>query len=205
MKWSELQFFTSPQWEEVKRFLKENPDFLPTKSDILNAFKLTPYDQVRVVIIGQDPYPTPGHAHGLAFSVRPEVKPLPASLQNIFKEMREDIGSYPKHGCLSHWAKQGVLLLNTSLTVAPHKAGSHKDIGWVNLIDDVITALNKKESLIFVLWGRHAQQFETKIAPWHHTVKSAHPSPLSARNGFFGSKPFSKINEILAQTPINWC
>ena len=182
--------------------------FPPTKN-IFNAFTLTPFDKVRVVIVGQDPYHAPGQAHGLCFSVQAGVRP-PPSLENIFKELRADLGiSHPNHGCLESWAKQGVLLLNTSLTVEQGKPGSHSKIGWERFTDTVITALNNNTSgLVFILWGAHAQKkCENINQRRHHLLIAPHPSPFSANRGFFGCRHFSKTNELLTHQghpPIEW-
>jgi uracil-DNA glycosylase len=174
---------------------------LPAPADVLNAFCLTPFDEVRVVILGQDPYPTPGHAHGLAFSVRAGVKPLPASLRNIFKELRHDLGvDPPVAGDLTSWAEHGVLLLNTALTVEARKAGAHVKWPWRDMTREVILAVSRdRPRLAFLLWGLKAQSFAPLIdATRHLIVASEHPSPLSAHRGFFGSKPFSRANAWLA-------
>ena len=163
-----------------------------------------------MVILGQDPYPTPGHAHGLAFSVLPEVKPLPRSLKNIYKELQDDVGVDNQHsGYLQPWAEQGVLLLNTVLTVEAGNAGSHQKRGWERLTDRVIDTINgQPQPVVFVLWGGHAQKKAERIDSQRHLViQTAHPSPLSARRGFFGSKPFSKINAFLhehGRDSIDW-
>lgn len=181
----------------------------PPENDVFNALKLTPYEQVKVLIVGQDPYHDDGQAHGLAFSVKEGIK-TPPSLVNMYKEMRDDIGaSIPKTGNLEPWATQGVLLLNTVLTVRAHEPASHKGKGWEMFTDAVIKAVSAKETpVVFVLWGGHAQKKSPLIDATRHTViSSAHPSPLSAKAGFFGSKPFSKINAALqekGQTPIEW-
>lgn len=181
----------------------------PAHSDIFNAFKYTPFDQIKVVIIGQDPYHGPNQAHGLCFSVQHGV-PQPPSLQNILKELHNDLGTpIPKHGCLEQWTKQGVLLLNTSLTVEAGKPQSHANIGWEKFTDKVIQILNEqKQGLIFILWGSPAQKKGAMIDPTkHHILKAPHPSPLSAHRGFFGSKPFSKTNELLkkmGKEPVDW-
>lgn len=181
----------------------------PPEADVFNALRLTPYESVRVLVLGQDPYHDDGQAHGLAFSVRPGVQP-PPSLKNIFKELRDDLGcSLPNNGHLVPWAEQGVLLLNAVLTVRAHEPNSHKDRGWERFSDAVIRAVNEKpEPVVFVLWGAYAQKKASLIdAARHIVVQSAHPSPLSARNGFFGSRPFSRINAALraAGTPaIDW-
>ena len=173
----------------------------PPEERVFSAFDLTPCDSVRVVILGQDPYHDVGQAHGLAFSVLPGVK-LAASLRNIFKELHADLGcAVPKHGCLIAWAKQGVLLLNAVLTVRAHEPNSHRRQGWETFTDAVIAALGKRtDPIIFVCWGNHAQTKKKLVDTDRHLVlESAHPSPLSAHNGFFGSKPFSKINAKLRE------
>lgn len=181
----------------------------PKKEHVFQAFKLTEYDEVKVVVLGQDPYHGPNQAHGLSFSVQAGV-PQPPSLQNIFKELVTDIGcSMPKSGDLTPWAKQGVLLLNTVLTVEHGQANSHQHKGWEQFTDTVIAALNKREKpIVFVLWGRPAQQKKSLITNSQHIVLTApHPSPLSAYRGFFGSKPFSSINQHLiewGESPIVW-
>jgi uracil-DNA glycosylase len=177
--------------------------------DIFNALHYTSYHECKVVILGQDPYHGPGQAHGLSFSVKPGVK-APPSLVNIFKELHDDLGcKIPNNGCLLSWARQGVLLLNAVLTVREHQANSHKGIGWERFTDKVISLLNEREKpLAFVLWGGPARRKKAMITnPRHFIVESAHPSPLSAYNGFFGSHPFSKVNDFLTDTgqkPINW-
>jgi uracil-DNA glycosylase len=174
---------------------------LPAPDDVFNAFCLTPFGRVRVVILGQDPYPTPGHAHGLAFSVRPSVKSLPASLRNIFKELRHDLGiDPPAAGDLTSWAEHGVLLLNTALTVEASKAGAHVKWPWREMTKEaVLAASRERPRLVFLLWGMKAQGFAPLIdATRHLIVASEHPSPLSAHRGFFGSKPFSRANAWLA-------
>jgi len=199
-------------FKELLTFLEnelKNHKVFPKQKDIFNAFNLTPYEHVKVVIIGQDPYHDDGQAHGLAFSVKPGVK-KPPSLRNIFKELSNDIGcTIPDHGSLTHWAKQGVLLLNTVLTVRAHNANSHAGKGWEQFTDSVITRLNDdKKGLIFVLWGKNAEKKVNLVNRDKHKVLiSAHPSPLSASRGFFGSSPFSKINSILIENgekSIDW-
>jgi len=185
----------------------------PPKELVLNAFRLTPYDQVKVLIVGQDPYHGPGQAHGLSFSVPKGVRP-PPSLKNIYKELENDVGfKIPDHGCLIPWAKQGVMLLNATLTVRQADPMSHHGIGWERFTDSVIAALNKREDpVIFVLWGRSAKEKIARIKEFeghkqHFILSAAHPSPYSANNGFFGCRHFSKINEILQslnKDPINW-
>jgi uracil-DNA glycosylase len=181
----------------------------PQSQDILAALNLTPFDQVKVVILGQDPYHGPNQAHGLCFSVKPGVK-IPPSLVNIFKELKDDLGITPPiHGCLDAWGKQGVLLLNNVLTVEDGKAGSHHLKGWEQFTDKIIELLNeKKENLVFILWGSPAQKKAQKVdSKKHFIIKSVHPSPLSSYRGFFGSKPFSQTNTYLNSKgikPINW-
>jgi uracil-DNA glycosylase len=202
-----------PYFQQLQGFLEQETQtqtIFPPEPDIFNALQHTPYEQVRVVILGQDPYHDDGQAHGLAFSVRPGIKP-PPSLANIFKELRDDLGCpISKHGYLVAWADQGVLLLNTVLTVRAHQAASHKGKGWECVTDAVIRALNARETpIVFVLWGAPAQKKLALIDTTRHIViQSPHPSPLSARSGFFGSKPFSHINAALqatGQPEIDWC
>ena len=181
----------------------------PASADIFTAFKLTPFDRVKVVILGQDPYHGPNQAHGLSFSVRCGIAP-PPSLQNIYKEMSSDLGTHvPTYGNLENWAKQGVLMLNSVLTVEHGKAGSHMGKGWERFTDAAINQLNSAcDNLVFVLWGKKAQQKGSRVDPHRHRIiMSAHPSPLSAYNGFFGSKPFSRANNYLVThniSPIDW-
>jgi uracil-DNA glycosylase len=181
----------------------------PPGGQIFRAFDLTPFEQVKVVILGQDPYHGPGQAHGLSFSVGPGVAP-PPSLQNIYKELAGDLGiAHPGHGNLESWARQGVLLLNSCLTVEDGRAGSHQGKGWERFTDAVIAALNQEhKGLAFILWGRKAQDKGVSIDRDRHLViTSVHPSPLSAHNGFFGSRPFSRTNDYLAaqgKSPIDW-
>ncbi|MDR1743963.1 MAG: uracil-DNA glycosylase [Dysgonamonadaceae bacterium] len=181
----------------------------PPANQIFNAFDKCPFDKVKVVIVGQDPYHEPGQAHGLCFSVNDDV-PFPPSLDNIFKEIRQDLGTeVPKSGNLERWANQGVLLLNATLTVQAHKAGSHQHKGWEEFTDSVIYSLsNERENLVFILWGAYAQRKGENIdANRHLILKSPHPSPLSAHRGFFGNKHFSKANDYLLQhskEPIDW-
>ena len=181
----------------------------PPGSLIFNAFNLCPFDRVKVVIIGQDPYHEPGQAQGLSFSV-PEGVPFPPSLQNIFKEIQLDLGKpMPPTGDLTRWAEQGVLLLNATLTVRAHQAASHQRHGWEQFTDAAIRALNaERENLVFILWGGYARKKKALVTnPKHAIIESAHPSPLSAYRGFFGSKPFSKANAYLVsqgQPPIDW-
>lgn len=170
----------------------------PGEASVWRALALTPPEAVRVVVLGQDPYPTPGHADGLAFSVRPGVAP-PRSLRNIFRELAEDLGTTePGTGSLEPWARQGVLLLNTSLTVEEGAANAHARWGWQPVTDAIIDAASAGSPSVFILWGRQAQAKAERIAPHHTVLASAHPSPLSARRGFFGSRPFSRANAALA-------
>lgn len=184
-------------------------EVFPAKENIFNALKYTPYGKVKVLLLGQDPYHGVGQAHGLAFSVQKGV-PKPPSLVNIFKELYDDVGiESPSHGCLTDWTKQGVMLLNTVLTVREGEANSHKNLGWTIFTDKIIEILNQREDpVIFLLWGRNAAAKLPLITGTQHFVLSAaHPSPLSATRGFFGCKHFSKVNEILkrlGQEPINW-
>jgi uracil-DNA glycosylase len=201
-----------PYFAALQKFVAEERDqhtIFPPKAEVFAALTLTPIDQVRVLILGQDPYHDDHQAHGLCFSVRPGVA-LPPSLLNIFKELKSDLGfKIPNNGNLTPWAKQGVLLLNTALTVRAHQANSHKDRGWEIFTDAVIRAANAKtDPVVFVLWGANARKKISLIDQSRHTViESAHPSPLSAYRGFFGSRPFSRINAALraANKPeINW-
>lgn len=181
----------------------------PPSDDIFNAFALTPLKEVKVVIIGQDPYHNVGQAHGLCFSVRPEVD-IPPSLVNIYKELKDDCGcEIPNNGYLVKWAEQGVLLLNTVLTVRAHQANSHRGMGWEQFTDAAIRVLNEEDRpIVFILWGAPAQKKKTMLNnPKHLILEAPHPSPLSAYRGFFGSKPFSKTNTFLEQNglkPIDW-
>lgn len=197
----------------LKQFLREQKaqgkQILPPADRWFNALNSTPLDQVKVVILGQDPYPTPGHAHGLCFSVLPEVRPLPKSLINIYKELVSDLGIENRHGHLQHWADQGVLLLNSVLTVEAGHANAHQGKGWERFTDKVIEVLNQQtQPLVFVLWGAYAQKKGAIIDDSRHLViRAPHPSPLSAHRGFFGSKPFSAINRFLLQqqqSEIDW-
>ena len=181
----------------------------PPAEDIFNAFHFTPLDQVKVVILGQDPYHEPGQAHGLSFSVKPGIE-IPPSLVNIYQELHDDLGCYiPDNGYLVKWAKQGVMMLNTVLTVRAHQANSHRNIGWEEFTDAAIRVLaDQDRPMVFILWGRPAQRKEEMIYnPKHLVLKSPHPSPLSAYRGFFGSRPFSKTNRYLEENgiePIDW-
>lgn len=205
----------SDDYINLERFVRDQrekfPDAIfPEDSQVFHALELTPVDRVQVVILGQDPYPTRGHAHGLAFSVQPQVRPLPASLRNIYKELMSDLGiAPPSTGSLIPWAEQGVLLLNTVLTVREGSANSHQKQGWEKLTDALIQRLGQHhDGIVFVLWGKPAQKKESLILPGKHAIiKSPHPSPLSASSGFFGSRPFSQINQLLnklGKPEINW-
>ena len=181
----------------------------PKKTEVFNAFKYTDYNNVKVVILGQDPYHGPNQAEGLSFSVSNEVL-KPPSLKNIFKELESDLKiPFPEHNSLKPWAQEGVLLLNAVLTVEEHKPASHANKGWETFTDEIIKILNKKEEpVVFILWGNYAREKKAYITnPIHYVIESPHPSPFSARNGFFGSKPFSKTNEFLKSKgikEINW-
>jgi uracil-DNA glycosylase len=205
--------FAHPYMEELKDFLveeKKNYTIFPQVSNIFNAFNFTPFESVKVVILGQDPYHGAAQAHGLSFSVQQGV-PLPPSLQNIFKELVSDIGcEYPKSGDLSHWAHEGVLLLNTLLTVRSGEPFSHKERGWERFSDQVIRTLSdQREHIVFILWGAPAGKKASLIDETKHLIlKAPHPSPLSSYRGFFGSKPFSQANGYLRAQgiePIQWC
>jgi uracil-DNA glycosylase len=188
----------------------QTSDVWPKGNSIFKAFDACPFEQLKVVILGQDPYPTPGHAHGLCFSVPSTVKPIPKSLNNIFKEIKSDIGTeFPLDGNLERWAEQGILLLNTSLTVRAGEPNSHKDFGWEKFTDAVIRSISSnKTGVVFLLWGSHAIQKSALVdRNKHFVLTSVHPSPLSAHRGFLGCKHFSKTNEILIsqnKTPIRW-
>jgi len=189
--------------------IEQGKPILPPSFLWFNALTTIDLEQVKVVILGQDPYPTPGHAHGLCFSVLPEVKPIPKSLINIYKELEDDLGIVNTSGNLQSWAEQGVLLLNSVLTVEAGKANSHQGQGWEQFTDRVIEVLNEQPSpIVFVLWGAYAQKKGGIVNnPQHLVLRSPHPSPLSAYRGFYGSKPFSKINDFLTEQgkdPINW-
>jgi uracil-DNA glycosylase len=205
--------FDAPYMKTLKAFLEAEraagKTIYPKANLWFHALDATPLDQVRVVILGQDPYHGEGQAHGLCFSVKSGVRP-PPSLQNIYKEMLSDLGvTAPRHGCLETWAKQGVLLLNSVLTVEANQAASHAGKGWEKFTDAVIREVNAlPQPVVFILWGNYAQKKAAVVdAQKHHIIKSAHPSPLSAHNGFFGSRPFSKANDFLQSAglqPIEW-
>jgi uracil-DNA glycosylase len=201
-----------PYYQQLYRFVgdeRHKYKVFPPAADVFNALRYTPFEQVRVVIIGQDPYHDDNQAHGLAFSVRPGVA-VPPSLLNIYKELRDDVQfRVPNHGCLIPWAEQGVLLLNAVLTVRAHQANSHQGKGWENFTDAVLRAVNdRQEKVVFLLWGSYAQRKAEWIDTSRHTVlKAPHPSPLSALRGFFGCAHFSKTNTALQSaglSPINW-
>ncbi len=204
--------FEKPYWPELQQFVaRERADstVYPAPHEVFAALHLTPYSQVRVVVVGQDPYHGPNQAHGLCFSVRDGVR-QPPSLVNIFKELSADLGCERRtSGDLTNWAAQGVLLLNTTLTVRAGQAGSHAGKGWEIFTDEVISSVQRQpRSVVFVLWGAHARKKKALIDTSRHViVESAHPSPLSAHNGFFGSRPFTQINEALTKDgdiPIDW-
>lgn len=212
--WDKLleEEYEKPYFKSLLEFLKEEyktKTVYPKRSEIFNAFRYTSFDNVKVVIIGQDPYHGPKQAEGLSFSVSNEVL-KPPSLKNIFKELESDLGiPFPKHNSLKPWANEGVLLLNAVLTVEEHNPASHKDKGWETFTDDVIKVINQKDTpVVFILWGAFARGKKSLITnPKHYIIESAHPSPFSAYNGFFGSKPFSKTNEFLKKNgikEINW-
>ena len=212
--WADLlaEELQQPYYRQLRQFLIEEyrtHRIYPDMYAIFNALHYTSYKDTKVVILGQDPYHGPGQAHGLSFSVLPGVKP-PPSLLNIFKELQDDIGCrIPNNGCLKPWADQGVLLLNAVLTVREHAANSHRGQGWEKFTDKIISLLNERETpMAFVLWGAPARRKKAMLTnPRHFIVESAHPSPLSASGGFFGSHPFSRVNaflESIGETPIDW-
>ena len=213
MTWTEIlapikntEYFTT-LWEKVKEEYQTTKCF-PPKNQIFRAIELTPFEEVKVVIIGQDPYHNDNQANGLCFSVSDKVT-TPPSLKSIFKELEDDLGIKKTSNELEMWAKQGVLLLNATLTVRAHEANSHKDLGWEKFTDFIIKEISdKKENVVFVLWGNFAEKKAGLIdTSKHFIIQSVHPSPLSARKGFFGSRPFSKINQFLEEKgkePINW-
>lgn len=204
--------FGQPYFAKLQEFVtaeRQSSQIFPAEADVFNAFRFAPLDDVKVVLLGQDPYPTPGHAHGLCFSVRPGVA-IPASLRNIYQERQSDLGIPPaKHGYLASWATQGILMLNAVLTVRSGTPNSHANKGWEKFTDATLKAANAKTTpVVFVLWGGYAQKKRPLIDESRHSViASVHPSPLSANAGFFGSKPFSKINALLTDkglSPIDW-
>jgi uracil-DNA glycosylase len=205
--------FDQPYMQQLKQFLLQQKQsgkvIYPESKNIFNAFNSTPLDQVKVVILGQDPYHGPGQAHGLCFSVQPGIQP-PPSLQNMFKELRRDLGfTIPKHGCLQAWANQGVLLLNATLTVEQARAGSHQGQGWETFTDKAIQLVNDQcQGVVFILWGSYAQKKATFIDAHKHLVlRAPHPSPLSAHRGFIGCGHFSVTNQYLQRNnkvPVDW-
>lgn len=204
--------FDEPYWSELQAFVAEERaqhDVYPPHDDVFRALHLTPYASTKVLILGQDPYHGPGQANGLAFSVHDGVR-IPPSLQNIHKELESDLGlARPNHGNLENWARQGVLLINSTLTVRAHAAASHQKRGWEPFTDKVIEAVNaKRERVIFILWGASARRKKELVDSSRHVViESPHPSPLSAHRGFFGSQPFSRTNDALVAAgigPIDW-
>lgn len=204
--------FRKPYYKKLYETVKheyETRMIFPSPDDIFNAFAFTPLSKVKVVILGQDPYHNFGQAHGLCFSVKPDVE-IPPSLVNIYKELQDDLGCYiPNNGYLKKWAEQGVMLLNTVLTVRAHQANSHRGIGWEEFTDAAIKILNNQDRpMVFILWGGPARSKKAMLTnPKHLILEAAHPSPLSASRGFFGSRPFSKTNEYLERnqmTPIDW-
>lgn len=212
--WNDLlkDEFSKDYYLKLRKFLineYRTRTIYPNMYDIFNALHYTEYKAVKVVILGQDPYHGPNQAHGLSFSVKPGV-PIPPSLMNIYKELNSDLGCYiPNNGYLKKWTEQGVMLLNTVLTVRAGQANSHKNKGWEHFTDRVISLLNDREDpIVFILWGQNAQSKLSIINnPKHYIIKSAHPSPFSADRGFFGSKPFSKTNKFLisiGKEPIDW-
>ena len=212
--WDEAleELFQDENYAKIHEFLKQEYSHhvvYPDMYDIYNCFKLTPFERVKVVLLGQDPYHNEGQAHGLCFSVKKGVD-VPPSLVNIYKELHDDLGcTIPDHGCLTKWANQGVLMLNTVLTVRAHQANSHRGIGWEEFTDAAIMALNGQDRpIVFILWGAPAQRKKAMLNnPKHLILTAPHPSPLSAYRGFFGSRPFSKTNEFLesqGEEPIDW-
>lgn len=202
MNWTDLEFFGEGDKVVAARLTEDinsGKRIAPQIHHIMRAYDVTKFEDVKVVILGQDPYPTPGHANGLAFSVNACIQPLPKSLKNIYKELEDDLGYKRTNGSLRDWAEQGVFLLNRTLTVREGDAGSHQGYGWEHLTNEAISTLSeKRENLVFILWGKKAQLSLGLIDQGKHLViQSPHPSPLSAYRGFFGSKPFSKTNDYL--------
>ena len=204
--------FDKPYWKELQEYVYEermHSKVFPEHNEVFTAFHLTPYMGVKILILGQDPYHGEGQAHGLSFSVKKGIA-TPPSLRNIYKELNSDLGiDVPNHGNLEPWAHQGVLLLNATLTVRAHQAGSHQGKGWETFTDQVIRKVNEKEEkTVFLLWGAFARKKKSLIdQDRHHVIESPHPSPLSAHRGFFGSGPFSKANQVLTDSgrgPVNW-
>lgn len=207
--WGTLPFFAIDLPAVDAALAAETRPIRPAPEHVFAALELTQPEDVRVVILGQDPYPTPGHAHGLAFSVEPHVRPLPRSLVNMFREMEDDQGGARTSGDLRDWARQGVLLLNTALTVPEGQVDGHRRIGWQHLTAQVLDRVVERPTA-FVLWGKRAQEVAARAVTCeepHLMIRSAHPSPLSARRGFFGSRPFGRVNDWLAargERPIDW-
>ena len=212
--WNPLlkQEFGKPYWEELQSYVYEertHSKVFPEHEEVFTAFQLTPYRDVKILILGQDPYHGEGQAHGLSFSVQSGVS-IPPSLRNMYKELNSDLGiDIPTHGNLEPWALQGVLLLNATLTVRAHQPGSHQGKGWETFTDQVIRKVNEKEEkTVFLLWGAFARRKSVLIdQERHHIIESAHPSPLSAHRGFFGSRPFSEANRVLKDSgrgSVNW-
>ena len=212
--WNPLlkQEFGKPYWKELQQYVyEERKQFkvFPENEEVFTAFHLTSFSDVKVLILGQDPYHGDGQAHGLSFSVKEGIA-VPPSLRNIYKELKSDLGiDIPNHGNLGAWALQGVLLLNATLTVRAHQAGSHQGKGWETFTDQVIQQVNqKKEKTVFILWGAFARKKKDLIdLNQHHVIESSHPSPLSAHRGFFGSRPFSETNRVLTgsgREPVDW-
>lgn len=203
--------FDQPYWQDLQAFVQAERaahQVYPAHEDVFAALHLTPYADVRIVILGQDPYHGPGQAHGLSFSVRPGVD-VPPSLRNMYKELESDLGiTHPGHGNLESWARNGVLLLNSVLTVRAHTAASHRKQGWETFTDRVISVVSEKpEPVVFILWGNFARSKAKLIADHHQIIESAHPSPLSASRGFFGTKPYSRANDALiavGREPVDW-
>ncbi|MBB4963890.1 uracil-DNA glycosylase [Saccharothrix violaceirubra] len=209
--WAEALAPVADQIARMGEFLREEVaaghTYLPAGENVLRAFQ-QPFHEVRALIVGQDPYPTPGHAVGLSFSVSPETKPIPKSLNNIYREYQEDLGHpKPANGDLTPWTEQGVLLLNRALTVRPGKSNAHQGKGWEPITEQAIKALAARDvPLVAILWGRNARNLKPLLAPYP-CVESAHPSPMSADGGFFGSRPFSRANALLVEQgaePIDW-
>ena len=208
--WDEMEWWNNPESAKLEAKLIKSPRFSYQPYQWYKAINLTPFHTVKVVILGQDPYPTRGMATGLAFSIPEDLKPFPPTFHNIFREYCDDLHfPYPKSGDLSAWAKQGVLLWNSVLTVEPGKPGSHKGLGWEGLTEEVLRSVQQhRENVVFMLWGREAQKYLHIVLPdaeskKHRVILSSHPSPLSARKGFLGSRPFSTANAFL-KNPVNW-
>lgn len=213
MDWLDLDFFQSDRFNKVAKYIAKEREqgkiILPAQKNILRALVETPPEEVKVVIMGQDPYPDRGHANGLCFSVNPGVTPLPKTLNNILGELKDDLGIVKESGDLSEWARQGVLLLNATFTVVEGQRGSHRGIGWEALSTEAIRYLNEHfTGIVYILWGKDAQPKEMYVnSDTNLIIKSSHPSPLAAYRSFFGSRPFSRTNKYLTEigkTPITW-